>query len=266
MARANGKPLKLEGEGYDLLHSEFERHARENPSHVALEFLDNDCKITSWTFRELNEAANRVAHYLVSLGLKRDEAVPLCLEKSPLFYICILGVLKAGCAFTPIDPTLPDQRKMFMVEELGARVVLVTAATAGGMGRVAMVDVESGVMDSQPVTNLNISGLTPRCLAYRLYTSGKSVYINDFKRIFVDYLHQAPLVSPKLSLLKSRALCKLSAPQSPSSHGNRIQGSSNSLQLPLICATTTVSWRGVMGLHFVLQRRNISLVTSKELS
>lgn len=145
-------------------------------------------------------------------------------------------------------------------------VVLVTAATAGGMGRVAMVDVESGVMDSQPVTNLNISGLTPRCLAYRLYTSGKSVYINDFKRIFVDYLHQAPLVSPKLSLLKSRALCKLSAPQSPSSHGNRIQGSSNSLQLPLICATTTVSWRGVMGLHFVLQRRNISLVTSKELS
>lgn len=163
--------------GHDLLHSEFERHAREKPSHNALEYLNNDGIVETWTFETLNKAANQVAHYLISLGLKRDEAVPLCLEKSPIFYICVLGVLKAGCAFTPIDPSLPPQRKLFMIEELGAKVVLTDPTTTKDLllpVQVMAIDID-GILHtkSQPITNPTVPDLLPECLAYRLYTSGK---------------------------------------------------------------------------------------------
>lgn len=177
MSTANPDPFNLTCDEYDLLHSDFERHARDNPSRNALEFLEDSGSITTYTFSQLNQAANQVAHYLLSLGLKRDEAVPLCLEKLPIFYICVLGVLKAGYAFTPIDPSLPVQRKLFMLQELGAKVVLATAITSMDLllpAEVKIIEIEaSGLLDSQPLTNPKVQNLSPRCLAYRLYTSGK---------------------------------------------------------------------------------------------
>ncbi|KAG0635451.1 hypothetical protein HOY80DRAFT_1011858 [Tuber brumale] len=139
-----------------LLHSEFERHAEESSSRNALEYLNKDGEITVWTFGMLNQAANRVAHYLICKGVKRDDAVPLCLEKSPMFYICVLGVLKAGSAFTPIDPSLPEQRKRFMIEEL------------------EILDIASEDLSSWPNSNPVIEDLKENCLAYRIYTSGST--------------------------------------------------------------------------------------------
>lgn len=193
LSMANTKPLYLTGDGQDLLHSEFERHARQNPTRNALEYLSSDGTIATWTFEALNHAANQVAHYLISLGLERDEAVPLCLEKSPLFYICILGVLKAGCAFTPIDPSLPSQRKHFMIEELGAKVVLVDRTMSNDLSLPAVakaIDIEDALhIKSQPITNPEVQDLSPGCLAYRLYTSGRiSLLLSPYKYIYLLFL------------------------------------------------------------------------------
>ncbi|RPB02033.1 hypothetical protein L873DRAFT_1788049 [Choiromyces venosus 120613-1] len=178
LSYANSLPVNI----YDksspvLLHTEFERHAEENSSRNALEYLNKDGEITAWTFEKLNQAVNQVAHYLISKGVKRDDAVPLCLEKSPMFYICVLGVLKAGSAFTPIDASLPEQRKMFMIEELGAKIVLATKETAQGLKipeGVELVDIASEDLSSWPVSNLVIEDLNKNCLAYRIYTSGST--------------------------------------------------------------------------------------------
>lgn len=159
------------------MHSEFEHHAQESPSRNALEYLSKDGEVTSWTFKKLNQAANRVSHYLISKGLKRDDAVPLCLEKSPMFYICVLGVLKAGSAFTPIDPSLPEQRKRFMIEELGANLVLATKATSRDLKipeGVELVDIAGEDLSSLPDSNPVIRDLKENCLAYRIYTSGST--------------------------------------------------------------------------------------------
>lgn len=177
LSMANSRLLHPTETGCDLLHSEFERHARENPSRNALEYLNNNGTVATWTFEKLNQAANQVAHYLISLGLKRDEAVPLCLEKSPIFYICVLGVLKAGCAFTPIDPSFPSQRKLFMIEELGAKFVLANQATAKDIllpEHVGVINIDGALrIKSQPITNPEVFDLSSGCLACRLYTSGK---------------------------------------------------------------------------------------------
>ncbi|CUS14787.1 unnamed protein product [Tuber aestivum] len=155
---ANSIPVNIYDErSPGLLHSEFERHAEEGSSRNALEYLNKDGEIATWTFGKLNQEANRVAHYLISKGMKRDDAVPLCLEKSPMFYICVLGVLKAGSAFTPIDPSLPEQRKRFMIEEL-----------------VELVDITSEDLSSWPNSNPIIEDLREDCLAYRIYTSGST--------------------------------------------------------------------------------------------
>lgn len=180
LSTANTEPLRATDSEHDLLHSGFERHARQNPSRVALEYLNSDGTLATWTFEELNHAANQVAHYLASLGLARDEAVPLCLEKSPIFYICVLGVLKAGCAFTPIDPSLPSQRKHFMIEELKAKIVLADHTTIKGLSLPAVVkeiDIEGALIAKpQPITNPEVKDLSSRCLAYRLYTSGEMYF------------------------------------------------------------------------------------------
>ncbi|PWW73490.1 hypothetical protein C7212DRAFT_359603 [Tuber magnatum] len=157
LSYANSLPVNIYDErSPGLLHSEFERHAEESSTCNALEYLNKDDEVTTWTFGELNQAANRVAHYLISKGVKRDDAVPLCLEKSPMFYICVLGVLKAGSAFTPIDPSLPEQRKQFMIEEL------------------ELVDIASEDLSSWPNSNPVIEDLKENCLAYRIYTSGST--------------------------------------------------------------------------------------------
>lgn len=190
LSMANVRLLHPTETGHELLHSELERHARENPSRNALEYLNNDGTVAVWTFEKFNQAANQVAHYLISLGLKRDEAVPLCLGKSPIFYICVLGLLKAGCAFTPIDPNLPSQRKIFMIEELGAKVVLTDLATAKNLllpAQVKAIDIEDALRAKfQPITNPEVLDLSPGCLAYRLYTSGKLTALSTgFRRDFL---------------------------------------------------------------------------------
>ena len=97
----------------------FEEQVAVSPEAVALQFEDQ-----TLTYRELDEQANRLAHYLRSKGIEAGTPVAICMERSPEMIIGIWGVLKAGGAYIPIDPSYPQSRIDFILKDTNAPVVL----------------------------------------------------------------------------------------------------------------------------------------------
>ncbi|KAF8420669.1 hypothetical protein EV426DRAFT_239732 [Tirmania nivea] len=177
LSTSNSPPIALPEVTDKFLHSLLEQKARDDPAATALEFLDDEGRVSTYTYEAFNQAANQVAHALLKCGVKRDEAIPVCLEKSPQYYICILGILKAGTAFTPIDPSAPAQRKAFMLEELGARWLITSSTEVRDLPArdgLKFIILEKLDLCSYPVANPIIEDLSPTHLAYRLYTSGST--------------------------------------------------------------------------------------------
>src|SRR5262249_28023523 len=150
----------------------FERQARKTPEAVAL-----TCGEAAWTYRQLNERANQIAHFLRRLGVGRETCVALYLERSLNMVAAILGVLKAGGAYLPIDLAYPAERLEFMVEDSQAPVLLtqesLSARVPAGISRVLCVDSEWPTISAEPVLNpVNVT--TPNNLAYVIYTSGST--------------------------------------------------------------------------------------------
>ncbi|HVR96505.1 MAG TPA: amino acid adenylation domain-containing protein, partial [Thermoanaerobaculia bacterium] len=101
------------------LHELFDRQARSTPDAVAASFEERQL-----TYRELERRANRLAHYLIGLGVGPDDRVGVKMERSLELIVALVGVLKAGAAYVPLDPTYPAERLTRVVESSGARVVL----------------------------------------------------------------------------------------------------------------------------------------------
>ncbi|KZF19680.1 nonribosomal peptide synthetase 2 [Xylona heveae TC161] len=157
----------------DVITKSFERNVALSPNELALDFLGADGQRTIWTFDQLNRYANRIANTLIARGTSSEEATPICLRKSPQFYASVLGVLKAGAAFTPIDPQAPSERKAFILQELGARTILSSSEIDLSWCDVSVVDVDIVMRSDGCATNPNIP-YSPSSLAYRLYTSGST--------------------------------------------------------------------------------------------
>ncbi|KAK6528913.1 hypothetical protein TWF694_004142 [Orbilia ellipsospora] len=162
-----------------FVHRLFERHADTTPERICLEFLhDKSDEIESWTFGELNETSNRIAHLIIDNGIARDEAIPVCLDKGPLFYACILACMKAGVPFTPIDPVIPVARKAFMIEELQARYIISTPEQFKLLEAPVGVNLlnisNTNSLKKFSSQNPQVIDLTEKSLAYRLYTSGST--------------------------------------------------------------------------------------------
>ncbi|WP_231998477.1 AMP-binding protein, partial [Mycobacterium sp. 1245499.0] len=90
----------------------FAEHVARAPEAVAI--TDGSC---SWTYRELDESANRLAHLLVHHGAGPGQCVALLVERSARAVAAILAVLKTGAAYLPIDPALPAARIDFMLTD-----------------------------------------------------------------------------------------------------------------------------------------------------
>ncbi len=126
----------------------------------------------SMTYRELDEASNRLAHLLVSRGAGPGECVALLLERSAQAIVAILAVLKSGAAYLPIDPAVPDTRIEFMLAD--ARPV--AAVTMGGSVErldgcgVPVIEVDDPRIDGQPTAGLPVPA--PDDVAHIIYTSG----------------------------------------------------------------------------------------------
>src|SRR5436309_2393435 len=102
-----------------FIHRRFEQQAAARPDAVAVE-----CAGTRLTYRELNERANRLAHFLRRAGVGPDVPVGICAERSPEVIVAILGILKAGGAYLPLDPEYPRPRLEFLLNDTNPPVVL----------------------------------------------------------------------------------------------------------------------------------------------
>lgn len=156
-----------------FIHSGFEHNVTSKPEHIALDFIHGDGSKTIWSFKDLDEKANSIAHVLLRYGTEKEDIVPIHISKSPLFYACILGVLKAGAAFSPIHPDLPESRKRLMLEDLGAKIILYSGDVIppSSLGAVEAIDI-SIVADTK--SSPYISNLSGSNLAYCLFTSGST--------------------------------------------------------------------------------------------
>jgi amino acid adenylation domain-containing protein/FkbM family methyltransferase len=110
------------------LHDYFQRQAAATPENIAV-ILENEGTRTEVTYRELNRRANRLAHRLKAGGVTGDTVVGILMERSVEMIAAILAVLKAGGAYLPLDPTYPEERIRFMLDDSGAKILL-TAADA----------------------------------------------------------------------------------------------------------------------------------------
>ncbi|WP_132944308.1 non-ribosomal peptide synthetase [Tumebacillus sp. BK434] len=137
------------------LHQLFEAQAGAHPAAEALEF---DGRIL--TYRELNERANAVAHSLIARGVRPGDAVGLSLPRTAAWILGMLGVLKAGGAYLPLDPVHPEARLQFMAQDAGAQIVLDDEALWQLAER------------TDAATHNPALPVTPEQTAYLIYTSG----------------------------------------------------------------------------------------------
>ncbi|WP_156659755.1 AMP-binding protein, partial [Mycobacterium sp. 852002-53434_SCH5985345] len=130
------------------------------------------CAGRSLSYRELDEASNRLAHGLIARGVGPGESVAVLLDRSAEAIVAILAVLKSGAAYLPIDPGLPEARIEFMLTDTAPVAAVTTVALAGKLaGHVLpVIDVHSPALQSQPATAP--PGPDPEDVAHIIYTSG----------------------------------------------------------------------------------------------
>ncbi|WP_146004045.1 condensation domain-containing protein, partial [Fischerella thermalis] len=107
------------------IHQRFEEQVKKNPNAIAVTFAQ-----TQLSYGELNRQANRLARVLRQKGVGPNQLIGLSVERSPAMIIGILGILKAGGAYLPLDPSLPQQRLMWMVKDAGVSLVIVGGEAA----------------------------------------------------------------------------------------------------------------------------------------
>jgi amino acid adenylation domain-containing protein len=150
----------------------FEEQAARTPDGIAV-----SCGDVRLSYRELNQQANRLAHYLRARGALAQERVALCLDRGVEMIVAMLAVIKAGAAYVPIDPEYPQDRVRFMLEDAGCRFVLTSAERAASLPDTAaqaiVLDRDREAVDAQPSSDpapLN----APDDLLYVIYTSGST--------------------------------------------------------------------------------------------
>jgi amino acid adenylation domain-containing protein len=154
------------------LHQLFEQQVASHPDHTAL--IAGSVQLT---YSELNERANQLAHFLRRLGVGAEVRVGLCVERSVELVVGILGVLKAGAAYVPLDPHYPSERLSHMLEDSAVPVLLTQQEFREKLdfsnAKVVSLDEEWPVISSYSTQNPPALAL-PDNLMYVIYTSGST--------------------------------------------------------------------------------------------
>ncbi|ORA18000.1 non-ribosomal peptide synthetase, partial [Mycobacterium arosiense] len=145
----------------------FAEQVSRNPQAIAVTFGGQ-----SMTYRELDAAANRLAHLLAHHGAGPGECVALLMSRSAEAIVAILAVLKTGAAYLAIDPAVPAARLRFMLTDAAPAAVLTTAELRPRLDgvTVAVIDVDDAARDDRPESGRPAPGAD--AIAYLIYTSG----------------------------------------------------------------------------------------------
>ncbi|EEK70326.1 hypothetical protein bcere0007_52480 [Bacillus mycoides] len=154
-----------------VIHKLFEDQVDRTPDAVAV--VDENQRLT---YRELNEKANQLAHYLQKMGIGTESLVGLCFQRSVEMIVGLMGILKAGSAYVPLDPSYPESHLRYILEDTGIQILVTNEVSQGWMPE----EVERVCLDRDQAMISQENTLSPICkvtgenLAYVIYTSGST--------------------------------------------------------------------------------------------
>ncbi len=170
--------------------SVFEEVAAKYPKNTAMRFLDGQL-----SYKELNEKANQLARHLQKMGVKKQDFVGIYLDRSIDLFVGILGILKAGAIYVPIDASYPMERKLYMIKDTGLKIVITAAPFVEQFPKLRFLFLKQIDLSPYPKTNLKLK-IKPLDLAFVNYTSGTTG--NPERSATLSSLYQPPCHSSKL--------------------------------------------------------------------
>ena len=147
------------------VHELFSEQAAKTPDKVALIFEDKQ-----FTYKQLDEMSNSLAHYLREKGVKPNDIVPIISQRSYLAVVAMFAVLKAGGAYMPVDPTYPKDRIDYMINDAGSSIALTCGYNEPLAVETIVLDGFDFSINCTPIKNVN----TPDDLCYLIFTSGST--------------------------------------------------------------------------------------------
>ena len=156
------------------IHELFEQQVKKTPNNNAVVYKDQ-----SLSYRELNKQANQLAAYLISQGAKADSFIGLCVERSLEMMVGLLAILKAGCAYLPLDPSYPKDRLEHMLDDSQVQLLLTQRRLLDELNfekqKVICIDeaTEFSHHSKENIKKESIN-LSSNNLAYIIYTSGST--------------------------------------------------------------------------------------------
>jgi amino acid adenylation domain-containing protein len=154
------------------LHQLIEAIAVRHPSRMAIE-----CGGRTLTYGELNAHANQLAHHLIESGVTTEELIGIHLERSPDLVVGLLGILKAGAAYVPLDPSFPAERLAYMMDDAGMSKVVTHSNLLDTLPRGERIffcfDSDGPLIRRRRASDPRLP-VRPSNLAYTIYTSGSS--------------------------------------------------------------------------------------------
>jgi amino acid adenylation domain-containing protein len=171
VARSGGGPEKSADASIPV-HRQFEAQVIRTPDAAAVDSVSGGL-----SYAELNAAANRLAHHLRALGAAPGVPVGLCMERTPVMLIALLGILKQGGAYLPLNYEHPQARLAHQLSEAGARVLVTEEHLIDRLpefhGTIVCVDRDAAAIAASPATNLD-HAVAAEDLVYVMYTSGST--------------------------------------------------------------------------------------------
>ncbi|MGH6630988.1 MAG: AMP-binding protein, partial [Burkholderiales bacterium] len=177
-----------------------ERHARERPQAVAV-----TCDTESLSYAELNVSANRLAWRLKAMGAGPGVRVGLCLPRGPGLIVALLGILKSGAAYVPLDPEYPVKRLRRMVAQARPSIVVTAEVCRERLGNEApalFLDQVASALLRERIAD-PADPVSPAQLCYVIFTSGTT---GEPKGVMVTHSNVARLfddMGPRLAVTKS---------------------------------------------------------------
>jgi amino acid adenylation domain-containing protein len=154
------------------IHQLFETAAENYPRNIAVEF-----EAKKISYKELNKKANQLARYLISIGVGKESFVGIFLDRSIDVVVALLGTLKAGGTYIPLDPAFPRDRLSYMLEDSGINTLITQKKYSGWFGGFTgtevCLDTNYKIIDKQKSSNLP-EDISSDSLAYVIYTSGST--------------------------------------------------------------------------------------------
>ncbi|WP_323739340.1 condensation domain-containing protein, partial [Candidatus Trichorickettsia mobilis] len=154
------------------IHKLIEEQVVKTPDNIAVVYKD-----TTITYRELNERANRLANYLISLGVVTETPVAVIMNRSLEMIVAIVAILKAGGTYIPIDRNLPEMRRQLIIDDIGSPIVLTDIDNidmlSASFSLLICIEEEINIIEKFPSYNFN-TDIVLQNLAYIIYTSGST--------------------------------------------------------------------------------------------